>query len=101
MVDIRAIIRPKFCESNPMAKKYNIGQSVIIKPVKEQRMSPRSSDLEQYAGQTGKVTNYYWISPRNGEVFYLYTVQIDTGKKEIVLHEDEMEFAQSRKTPRR
>ena len=84
-----------------MVAKYKIGQSVTIKPVKEQRVSPRGSDLEQYKGQTGEVTNYYWISPIKGQVFYIYTVQIGTGNKEIVLHEDEIEFVQSRKIRRR
>ena len=47
--------------------------------------------MEPYAGQSGKVTNYYWITPPSGEVFYIYTVRIGTGYKEVVLHEDEIE----------
>lgn len=75
-----------------MATKYVIGQKVIITPVREQASSPRDSALEPYAGHIGKITNYYWINPGGGtEAFYIYTVQIGTGKKEIVLHEDEME----------
>ncbi len=53
--------------------------------------SARDSDIEKYAGQSGTVTNYYWISPQGGEVFYVYMVKIGAGKKEIVLHEDEIQ----------
>ena len=74
-----------------MATKYVVGQKVILTPVGEKASSPRDSALEPYAGQVGKITNYYWISPGGGtEAFYIYTVQIGTGNKEVVLHEDEM-----------
>ncbi len=74
-----------------MAPKYNIGQNVIITPAKGQHLSPRDSSIEPYAGQIGKVTDYYWITVNRGEVFYIYTVQIGTDLKEVVLHEDELE----------
>ena len=75
-----------------MAPKYKIGQKVIITPVKNQHLSPRDSDLEPYAGQVGEVTDYHWISPSTTVgVFYIYTVRIGTGHKEVVLHEDELE----------
>ena len=73
-----------------MVSKYEIGQKVVIASAKNQRLSPRDSDIEAYAGQRGTVTNYYWISSKRGEVFYVYTVQIAGGKKEVVLHEDEL-----------
>ena len=73
-----------------MAPKYGIGQKVIIRPIKEPS-SPRESDIESYAGQVGEVSDYYWISPRTSTVFYMYTVRIGTGYKEVVLHEDEIE----------
>lgn len=74
-----------------MAPKYEIGQKVIITPVTNQHLSSRDSDLEPYAGQIGKVTDYYWISKERGaEVFYIYTVLTETDNKEIVLHEDEL-----------
>ena len=56
---------------------------------KESRV--RDSDIERYAGQSGEVTDYYWISLNRGEVFYMYTVQIEASDKELVLHEDELE----------
>ena len=75
-----------------MATKYVIGQKVIVTPVRDKASSPGISALEPYAGQVGKITNYYWISPGGGtEAFYIYTVQIGTSNKEVVLHEDEME----------
>ena len=73
-----------------MTPKYEIGQKVIIAPVKNQHLSPRDSDIEQYAGQDAKVINYYWIRPTAGEVFYIYTVRIETDRMEIALHEDEL-----------
>ena len=73
-----------------MAPKYEIGQKVIITPVKNQHLSPRDSDIGTYAGKSGKVTDYYWISTAKGEIFYMYTVQIEIDRKDIVLHEDEM-----------
>jgi hypothetical protein len=73
-----------------MVVKYQIGNKVIIVPVKNQHLNPRDLDLESYEGKIGEVTNYYWISPSMGEVFYIYTVLIETDRKEIVLHEDEL-----------
>ena len=74
-----------------MTPKFKIEQRVVIKPVKNQGLSARDSDIGQYADQSGTVTNYYWISTKRGEVFYIYTVKIGTREKEIVLHEDEIE----------
>ncbi len=74
-----------------MAPKYEIGQKVTITPVKNQHLSPRDSDIEPYAGQTGEVTDYYWISPNRDKVFYIYTIRMGADNKEIVLHEDEIQ----------
>jgi len=74
-----------------MAPKYEIGQKVIITPVKSEHLSPRDSALEPFAGQGGEIVDYYWISPRRGEVFYIYTVRIGDSYKEVTLHEDEIE----------
>ena len=84
-------MRQRYYKGNSMAPKYEIEQKVVIKPVKNQHLSPRDSDLEPYAGQIGKVTDYYWISSNSGEVFYIYTVRMETDNKEVVLHEDELE----------
>ena len=74
-----------------MAPKYEKGQKVIITPAKYQRLSPRDSDIEAYAGRSGKITDYYWISTGRGEAFYIYTVRLEADDKDIVLHEDEMQ----------
>ena len=60
--------------------------------------SPRDCAIDSYAGQIGEITNYYWISPRVGEVFYIYMVRVGTGYEEIALHEDEIEAYMSRKS---
>ena len=74
-----------------MAPKYEIGQKVIVRPVSDEPLSLRESDIESYTGQVGEVSNYYWISPRTGKVFYIYTVRIGADYKELVLYEDEIE----------
>ena len=74
-----------------MEPKYQLGQRVIIEPVKSQSSSARDSDIEKYAGQSGIVTDFYWIRPSGGEVFYIYTVKIGDSEEETVLHEDEIE----------
>jgi hypothetical protein len=82
-----------------MAPKYSIGQKVQIKSVAgELNASPRDCAINVYDGQIGEVTNYYWISPRAGEVFYIYMVRVGTGYKEIALHEDEIEVCISDKS---
>ena len=73
-----------------MPATYNIGQEVLIKPVKEPGLSVREAALSPFAGMTGKVTNFYWIRPPTGKLFYLYTVQVGDSNKEIVLYEDEI-----------
>lgn len=74
-----------------MAAKYMVGQQVIIHPVSEMGKSQRESDISKYAGQVGKVSNYYWISPRAGQIFYIYNVRVGQEKKEIVVYEDELD----------
>lgn len=75
-----------------MASKYQIGQKVVITPVKTQQLSPRDAALEPYAGQIGKVADYYWISlGSGGGVVYIYTVLMEADQKELVVHEDELE----------
>ncbi len=75
-----------------MTPKYQIGQKVVITPVKTQQLSPRDAALEPYAGQIGKVADYYWISlGSGGGVFYIYTVLMEADQKELVVHEDELE----------
>ena len=74
-----------------MAPKYAKGQKVLIMPVKNQHLSARDSSIEAYAGSSGKVTDYYWISTGSGKAFYVYTVQVESDEADIVLHEDEIQ----------
>jgi hypothetical protein len=75
-----------------MGPKFVKGQKITIVPVKNRPASPRDSDIEPYIGLTGQVTDYYWVCPRAGErAFYIYTVRIGESKKEVVVHEDEIE----------
>jgi hypothetical protein len=74
-----------------MNPKYEIGQKVVLRADSKQTLPPRDSTLEPYVGQIGQVVDYYWISPRAGENFYIYTVRVGPGYKEIALHEDEIE----------
>ena len=73
-----------------MNPKFGKGQQVVIRPVDIRAPSPRDSTLERYAGQIGRIVNYYWISPEAGKFFYLYTVRFAKSNQEVVLHEDEI-----------
>ncbi len=81
-----------------MPAAYEIGQEVIIEPVSEQNLSIREGAIRPYAGQTGTISNYYWIDPPTGEVFYLYTVRVGNSNKEIVLYEDEIKHVSKTKS---
>jgi len=74
-----------------MTAKYQIGQKVAITPVKNRHLSPRDSDIKPYEGKIGEVIDYYWIRPNRGEVFYVYKVRMETDRKEVVVHEDELD----------
>ena len=69
---------------------YEIGEQVLIKPIGQDGLSVREAALAPFSGQTGVVTNFYWITPPTGEVFYLYTVQVPGNDKELTLYEDEI-----------
>jgi len=72
--------------------KYSVGQKVVIKPSSDApAIAQRESDIGTYTGQVGEVCEYYWISPRTGQVFYIYNVRVRAAHKELVLYEDELE----------
>ena len=75
-----------------MNPKYHIGQKVILRSIENSTDVFRDSTLEQYTDHIGQVTNYYWISPSPGEIFFIYTVRFEPDNKEIVLHEDEIKL---------
>lgn len=74
-----------------MAPRYGIGQKVKVKVAEGQPQSLRDSDIQPYAGKVGEITDYYWLNPPEGEVFYIYTMRVESSHKEITLHEDEIE----------
>ena len=74
-----------------MKPRYIVGQKVVIKPKSEKGLSQRDYDVNQYAGKEGRVSQYYWISPRTEQIFFIYKVLVDDGRKEIVVYEDEMD----------
>lgn len=78
-------------KDNAVGPKYMVGQKVIVQPVSEQGATQRENDISLYAGQVGEVADYHWISPRTGQVFYIYTVRVGVNKKEVVVYEDELE----------
>jgi hypothetical protein len=73
-----------------MGARYKKGQKVAIVPTKSQQSSPRDAAIEPYIGQSGEIVDYYWIRPGT-DIFYIYTVRISGSKKEVVVHEDEIE----------
>ena len=74
-----------------MATAYDMGQEVLIKTVSEKGLSVREAAMRPYSGHTGMISDYHWIEPPSGQIFYLYTVRIGDTSKEIVLYEDEIE----------
>ena len=73
-----------------MEPKYKIGQKVRVRKLESNSSALRYAEMSEYANETGIVTNYYFMSPNWGKMFYIYTIQISEGQKDIVLHEDEI-----------
>ena len=86
----KAIIHKTFFWGGVLEPKYKIGQKVTVRKFKSNSSALRDAEIGQYANETGIVTNYYFLSPNWGKVFYIYTIQIGEGQKDIVLHEDEI-----------
>ena len=78
-------------DSNSVGPKFAVGQKVVIQPVGKEVATKREEDIDQFAGKVGEVSEYYWISPREGQVFYIYSVLVSANRKEIVVYEDEIE----------
>lgn len=76
-----------------MAVKFAKGQKVVIKPLGDGNFTPRDASIEPYIGRNGQITDYYSIVLRDGKAVYLYTVLMDNDRKELVLHEDELEIS--------
>jgi hypothetical protein len=85
-------MRSMTMQQKPAKPRYAKGQKVVIKPVNEKGITQRESSVNEYAGQVGEVANFYWISPRIEQIFYIYKVKVGKDlKTEIVVYEDELE----------
>jgi hypothetical protein len=71
--------------------RYAKGQKVVIRPISETGVTQREYNVNEYAGRVGEISNFYWISPRNGQIFFIYNVRVGKERKEIVVYEDELE----------
>ncbi len=78
---------------NEVKPRYIKGQKVIIKPVDEKGVTRREYSVNEYAGKVGEISDYYYINPRNEQVFFIYHVLVGKERKEIVVYEDELEPA--------
>jgi hypothetical protein len=78
-------------KENVIKPRYVKGQKVVIQPVSEKGLTQREYDIYTFAGQVGEISNYYWISPRTGQIFYIYNVRVGKDRKEIVAYEDELQ----------
>jgi hypothetical protein len=89
-------MRSMTMQQRPVKPRFAKGQKVIIKPVNENGLTQRESSVNEYAGQMGEISNFYWISPRSEQIFYIYKVKVGKEKemkKEIVVYEDELQPA--------
>jgi hypothetical protein len=85
-------MRTMTMQKKPVKPRYAKGQKVIIKLVSEGGTTQRENSVNEYAGQVGEISNFYWISPRIEQIFYIYKVKVGKDlKKEIVVYEDELE----------
>ena len=76
-----------------MKPRFFKGQKVVIKPIDERGITGREYSVNEYAGEVGEISDYYYISPRTGQVFFIYNVRVGEERKEIVVYEDELEPA--------
>lgn len=92
---ISIIMRSMTMQQQPTKPRFAKGQKVVIKPVNENGLTQRESSVNEFSGQTGEITNFYWISPRIEQIFYIYKVKIgkENNKQEIVVYEDELQPA--------
>ena len=78
-------------KQNEVKPRFVKGQKVLIKPVDEKGTTRREYSVNEYAGQVGEISGYYYISPRTGQIFFIYNVRVGKEKKEVVVYEDELE----------
>jgi hypothetical protein len=65
------IMRNMSVQHQSTKPRFAKGQKVIIRPVGQGGITERENSVNEYSGQTGEVVNYYWISPRLEQIFYI------------------------------
>jgi ribosomal protein L21E len=78
-------------QPNQVKPRFVKGQKVIIKPIDEKGTTKREASVNEYAGKVGEIVNFYYISPRQEQIFYIYNVRVGKERKDIVVYEDELE----------
>jgi hypothetical protein len=76
---------------NEIRPRFGKGQRVVVKPVDEKGTTRREYSVNEFAGEVGEISDYYYISLRTGQVFFIYNVCVGKEKKVIVVYEDELE----------
>jgi hypothetical protein len=84
-------MRPVTIRQNENKPRFVKGQRVVIKPVNEKGVTKREYEVNVFAGEVGEITDYYYVSLREGQVFFIYNVVVGKQKKIIVVYEDELE----------
>jgi hypothetical protein len=84
-------MRPVTIRQNEIRPRFGKGQRVVIKPVDEKGVTKREFDVNEYAGEVGEIHDFYYISLRSGQVFFIYNVCVGKEKRVIVVYEDELE----------
>jgi hypothetical protein len=84
-------MRPVTIRQNEIRPRFVKGQKVVIKPVDEKGVTKREYDVNEYAGEVGEISDYYYISMHSGQVFFIYNVRVGKDKREVVVYEDELE----------
>jgi hypothetical protein len=76
---------------NEIRPRFGKGQRVVVKPVDEKGTTRREYSVNEFAVEVGEISDYYYISLRTGQVFFIYNVCVGKEKKVIVVYEDELE----------
>ena len=84
-----------------MEPKFNRGQRVLIRSVKNQHYQLKYPEIEQYVGESGSIAESYWIGasePSNVGVKvpnlsenYFYRVRLDLQNKLVTIPEEALE----------
>jgi hypothetical protein len=90
-MSFRIIMRPVTIRQNEIRPRFAKGQRVVIKPVDEKGVTKREFDVNEYAGEVGEITDFYYVSLRSGQIFFIYNVSVGKEKRIIVVYEDELE----------